>query len=298
MRLAIFVFFILLTATPSLAGGFRGAQVFAAMSDRFNEPSPWDVSPRKSACDRLLEMLAPVPYPAMAVLWGTFGDNPACLERFIRTFRDRPHLIEIHFSNETCRRSNGARPCLAGEFLPELNVAQLNAALERLDSGALGAIFQRTQSISTLMDEIYSHNTHIILSIGLEDQYSQFAAIVMELHIRNSGWRYGLSRNHVNGKVFPALSGWVETHAAAAARRPPLVRAPLCIYGEDGNTVSLKHTKEVLKKYANCLVVYAWRQEWQNFPPPNGAFIPPRDRFFEIFDADVEALGALLATAP
>ena len=300
MQRMFFLLALLLFPAVSEAGGFRGVQVFAAMADAFNAPSPLDVYPKLSACDRTLMLLDKVPYPAMAVLWGSFGDNPECLARFIRKFRDRPHLLQIHFSNETCRpgRAKPPRTCLEGDFLPTTSVADLNRLLATLDTATLDAVTKRTREIAVVVDEINSANTHILLSIGLEDQYSPQAAVVLETHIRNSGWRFGLSRNRVNGQIGVAMSGWMETHVAAGARRPREVKGPYCIYGEDGNTTNLRTSKEVLNKYADCLVVLLWQQWWQNFPPPNGVFIPPRERQFEVLEYDILELGPLLEKAP
>ncbi len=96
-----------LLAVPSNANAepYVGLSAFAAMNPSF---------PCNDWLGTLQEGTRRVSKPAMAIVWGTFGSNGACVQRFLTQNRDRPHLLEIHFSNQTCLKY---RRCATGELL-------------------------------------------------------------------------------------------------------------------------------------------------------------------------------------
>mgnify|MGYP000072151636 CR=1 FL=1 len=266
---------LLLTPVESSAVGFRGIAVFAAMSPDF-------------PCDEALKSLDGVKYPAMSVLWGTFGKDRSCVIKFMDKFRDRPHLLQIHFSNEACRRNNR---CLVDEIRPTANVYWYNRYLTENPWVVAYEIGERALEIRQFVDVAKNENTHLVLSLGLEDNYTIPAAIMLEGLI-SGYWPYLISRNRVNGgDVLPSLRdpGLTESHDPHMD-----LDGPWCIFNEDGNPTNAKILKARLKAYKGCVVFFAWRRNWQNDNPDTKLFLPPQSRGFVFTKKDIREVGGAL----
>lgn len=251
--------------------GFRGVAVFAAMADNF-------------PCEQALRLLASVPYPAMSVLWGTFGDDYSCMVEFLERFKARPHMLQIHLMNGSCRRQNR---CLEGEFARYETLDGLNRKLERKDVALMGELSDRIGDVRGFVDSHINHNSVVVLSISLEDNFTPRAASNLRNHVQPR-WPYLISRNRVLG-ITPV--GIVESHDL-------LQDYPdrMCIVNEDGNGQSAQDSMNLLARYDHCLAVLLWRHSWQNFPPPKrGVFVPPRSRKFVITNQHVRELGHVLS---
>ena len=62
-------------------------------------------------CEKALKVYDGIKKPALMFLWGTFGDNLSCVEKFV-DLPQKHKEVYIHFSNECCRRN---RTCKKGE---------------------------------------------------------------------------------------------------------------------------------------------------------------------------------------
>lgn len=260
-----------LGAMPRTAAAqYVGISSFAAMSQRF-------------PCEAFLATSDFSSRPAMSVLWGTFGDDPTCLSRFTSRYHDKPHLVQFHFSNESCRRNGN---CEFGELRPDLNRREYSAALERKDPALLGTIRDRIKNIRAVAESIRNPNTYLVISAGLEDNYTPaaFVALVEELQRE---WPYLIVRSGSTFVTFPR-----EQHGLNAACGNTTIVANV-----DGGVGRLKDEQRFLRRNAGrCLATFLWHSKLQGRGPGN-RWIPPSQRIFNWNASDVIRNGRLLHEA-
>ena len=124
-------------------------------------------------CELALSTFEGVKHPCIGVLWGTFGLNNFCLERFITRYGDKPHTIRIHATNETCRRPT--KVCEKGrEVNPAMRRGNYSRGLLRNPELAR-EVGRRVVSIRDWLSLHGTKNTRAILTTGLEDNFSRAA---------------------------------------------------------------------------------------------------------------------------
>lgn len=250
--------------------GFKGVAAFAAMNDEF-------------PCDRYLAMVNQARHPAMSVLWGTFGFNPRCVALFAQLNADRPHLVQVHLSNETCRRN---RVCGAGELMGQLNVRQYNKALENPQFEVIKALVLRVEEIKAFTKAVGNENTLWVLGTGLEDNYSNGAYNIVEFVVKRH-WDGYISRNPLKGRG-RGHADFLEKHGNGAS-----FGGQPCIANEDGARNSLSRSRIFMRKHAGCAASYLWRESHQG--RRNGKWVPIEEREYIIPDEDIGGLGAILS---
>lgn len=267
IRSALWALIILLSAQPAQAEQYRGVSAFAAMHPGY-------------PCAALLATTDAAKQPAVSVLFGTFGYDLSCLARFAERYRDKPHLIQIHFSNEVCRRNGN---CI-DEFFQGLSVNAYNKKLEAMDGDTQVAISLRTFFIVSSVLSLANENTQVVLGAGLEDNYSSAAFENLARQLAKT-WPWHLSRNrHTGGR---SLKGVIAEEFHSAKGKPGSI---LCIANEDGNYgQSVKDSQAFFRRYARCAAVFAWREEHQG-RSEGGKRIPPKDREFTYTAKDVVEL--------
>lgn len=221
--------------------------------------------------------------PATSVLWGTFGDDPTCLSRFTSRYHDKPHLVQFHFSNESCRRNGN---CEFGELRPDLNRREYSAALERKDPALLGAIRDRIKNIRAVAEASRNANTYLVLSTGLEDNYTSaaFVALVEELQRE---WPYLIARTGSRWNTFPR-----EQHGLNAVCGNTTIIANV-----DGGVGRRSEERRFLRRNeGRCLATFLWHSKLQGRGPGN-RWIPPNQRIFNWNASDVIQSGRLLQEA-
>lgn len=260
------------------ADHYEGGAMLAAMNDRFSKPEG------DSPCDRFLNIVSHAQYPAMAVVWSTFGDDLTCVRKFIAAFSDRPHLLEIHFSNETCRRSK----CEKEELMPSWGVEKMNAALEREDKPLGDAVNSRMLDIYAAVAALRASTTKVILSTGLEDNYTDKAFDHMQLWLRMV-WADQILRNPVShGNHYKGGADLLEHH-----NPDPRFAGQSCIASEDGlYDRQTKQTRDYFLNSTNCLATLFWRPNFQG-RAKGQALTPPKSRTFTVTDTDVRELSTV-----
>lgn len=256
--------------TPKLPGPYIGYSAFAMMHPDF-------------PCDEFLTMFEDVKQPAVSVLFGTFGSSLRCLDKFTDKFRDRPHLVQFHFSNEAGRRNNRLGE---GEFLPHLSVGKYDAALIAMKPGTKDAIIERVQMIRITSRLISQDNTAFILGIGLEDNLSTLAARELA-RVIGLVWDYEMSRNplETDEGLPDFLVSYIERHGV----QPEFGSTP-CIANPDGVSVegnlgrfgyvpriSIPEFRVYLQENLCCKAVFGWTAEMQGL---TNQFMPPMRRQF------------------
>lgn len=243
----------------------------------------------------------------MSILWKTF-DIPGrslCAQRFLHRYRDKAHTLQIHFSNESARRSNRL---YSYEFAPHLNVARYNRALANQSRAILKRIAQRASSITSFLDENAGVHTETVLSTGLEDNYTNKAYRILYREIKKSIPSHVLiSRNPVgsNEKAF-SLSGadFIELHGLS----PRFSGGARCIASLDGHRIDFdgRDLRGVSQGVLELPQVSSWVRRFREggclvflwWPGPQGRgearFIEPRRRDFRIYRSDVSAMNKII----
>lgn len=236
-------------------------------------------------CDRFLAIVNQSPKPAMSVLWGTFGSSPSCVAAFVASNAHRPHMVQIHFSNETCRRN---RNCQDGELHGELSVKAYNQTLEHPRFDVITSIVERAEQIKAFAHQFGNANTTWVLGAGLEDNYSNTAYSVVEFILRKH-WGGIISRNPLKGRARGGAE-LLEKHG----KKPTFGGQP-CIANQDGSQGSYSSTRAFIKKYRMCAASFIWRSAHQG--RPGNHWVPIEERIYVIPDEDIANLGAILRTS-
>lgn len=252
---------------------YTGFSAYPAMNKRF-------------PCGRFLEVSRYADKPIMAVLYSTFGNNTSCIKKFVHKFRNRSHALEFHLNNETCRR--GGRVCFEQELFAKKSPRAYSATLEQMPTQVRNRIQKRVKRILEV-SESANGNTRLLLSLGLEDQYTDKAASQMFLAVKEI-WPYEIIRNPVGDRSRDRNADVIELHAVENIF--PADR--LCIWNQDGLEGGLVEAQRLFKIYRQCLGRLAWTIESQGITTP---FTPPLKRAFVITKRDVKNYGTLLRNA-
>lgn len=113
--------------------------------------------------------------PATSVLWGPWGEPVPFIEEFIEWAGKRKHLVEIHMSAETARRTYRH----GRQIAPTQSVYQYNKNIINRDTMTMGLIAKRVELIARKIDSIENENTKVVLSVGLEDNLSEEAGCIL-----------------------------------------------------------------------------------------------------------------------
>jgi len=267
---AILAALLFLAVVPSAEAQFSGLSGFAARSKNF-------------PCDAYLNITLQAKYPAMAVLWDVFGTDNTCVVRFLDTLKNRPHILEIHPFDNAALRNRTTEP---SEVFYKMTKEQFNAALERRD----GAVIARVDhAIAEIVAFAWAHgnqNTNMLISTGLEDNYTPRAFAVILERIRLQ-WPWLVVRAPVGGSGGKqGLVFFIERHGTKARGD---------VVNEDGAIDSLSQTKRFLDRNKLALAKFIWRPLHQGRTKNNKAVYPRSAREFEISAKDVKELGDLLS---
>lgn len=271
------IFGTLLALTPADNLPHRGVSAFAIQSPAY-------VS---TACDKLGESLKDTERVFLPILYGTFGDSEECLFRILALSRLKSVIVQVHLSNETMRRRKLSQRG-EGEMLTYYGIAELNNGLEAHDSLVLDAVRNRVAEVLEMQRTLATPNSRWILSVGLEDNYTDKAAEVMVNTVREV-WPYEVSRNPLKG-VYKAGADFIESHSATKRKG---FTVP-CFANEDGRINSTRQSNKFLETYQMCLGAALWDKDHQG-ANPNGKFTLPRKRTFKFTSSDVKKYRAILS---
>lgn len=281
---------------------FVGLSAFAAANENF----PFR---------KWLRTMRGVDKPALSILWATFGDSNGevstrRVQRFTESNKDKPHLLEIHLLNQTCYdQSSEGRKCRRAEFVPNLNHRGFNRRVVALNSKGVRlrtVISARVKEIKTWVDTVRNENTTVILSTGLEDQYSDAAYNTIVRIIQEAGWTDEIVRNPETTKRIVISDGanYYESHPGSAANANKESGWPLvtnnCIVNLDGvstpettsgESITKDQAKDFIRRHQNCFAVLLWNQPSQGLDTLN---VRPRRRTFVLSNPDIRAINEAL----
>lgn len=267
--------------TPVEAQTWMGISAYAAMSERY-------------PCQRLMRASYRSKHPAISVLWRSFGESTACMEWFMNLNRHRPHLLQIHITNEVCRRN---RRCFDGEFLPQLSVAALNQRLLSRDAAVLSLLAERVRSIVRFIARAANSNTVVVLGTGLEDNFSflvgdvvnQDAYLAVYDTVR-SEWPGLISRNAEKEWSAPTIEEPAElneVHDDYASEGFPNV-----IANEDAVSANKDDSIKFIEIYNGSFAIFLWRAGQQG--AGQRKWQPPRKRQYKFPIREEVEFGKLL----
>ncbi len=276
MLAVIALLFLSLTLSyeDASASEFTGFAAFAAMNPRF-------------PCNAYLRSQETAKRPAMAIVWGTFGYSPECVARYLERFRDRPHLLQIHLSNEVCRRN---KRCRENEIEPKLTMRQYNQLLDRRDPNIINQLLERLQLIRAFTNTVKNGNTTLILSAGLEDNYSA-SAFRNLLGLLREEWPGMISRNPLRPSAGRMGADFIEAHLLNYD-----FQGEPCIATQDGVAGSFAHSAQfILNYHQQCMATILWRNNSQG--AGQRVWRAPLKRAFSIREKEVTEIQKLLRFA-
>lgn len=257
-----------------------GAAYFALLSPRFD-------------CTKALEVYDGLPEANTAVLWGTFGSSLKCLKKFAAI--EKPKILIVHFSNESCRRLNR---CSEGEFLPALNPREYERALIKNRPSTQRKIAKRANAIKAALEGL---NIELVfLSTGLESDFNETAAenLALDLHA-TTGYEI---INNPNGPCYGYRL--CESHnptTNCGNQSNIFVNDGFDIVFNKGeritrNEISLPDLRRTFKRNAgnNCFLQLIWWGKPQGRRPNETRFIKPWSRDLRIFSKSVSILNKFL----
>ncbi len=252
------------------------AALFAA-SPEFNVPD----ENGKIPCTELLRSLEKSSAPAIAVLWGTAGEDSTCIWRFAEHFRDRPHLIRIYLFNLTWMDGDGE--WFPGDLYRGFTGHTLSQAFRSRDAGVIAALTQRASDVANALASVSSENTEFRFTLALEDVLDPDAAniaakIAEGILLQNVDLNPLVSSTSTGDRV-------KEVHGASASCSGQAQVASL-----DGSHLEFEEMLAWLKQTHDCKEQYLWIYKHQGLCLENGrvrrCVKDPRARKLSFSEAD------------
>ena len=253
-------------------------------------------------CEKSLQVFEGVKNPALMFLWGTFGDDLSCVEKFLK-MNKKEKKVYIHFSNECCRR-NGT--CKKGELMKNVGVKELNSRLEKKDKDTLGKYKKRMEEILSFIDEMQKENpnTTWYISTGLEDNYTLKAKKIVYNKLREYKKKSKNSDKitiYVNPLNSKCIANKCEIHKKDLGRDNHWVFLPdgYCVKPFDAcnNNVftASEQNKKINAQIKNKNSYFVWWSEQQGrYGEPASMAKPPRKRTIKISDKQIQEANKLL----
>lgn len=236
---------------------------------------------------------------ATAVLWETFGSDTKCIKDWFERSSSQKRVLEIHLTNEACRRN--AR-CGATDFRPDLSVKDYNRLLAKGDEALLKSLRERVRAISTLVSPYVSPSTELILSTGLEDNFTK-RAYEKIFSVVKEEWPHKVVRSPVGSlrDISHATADYVELHSDT----PKFPDNVPCIANLDGTDISFPHRQSdqpsrlswdevdgfVATFGTRCRTTYLWAAPWQGIS--GTIFTAPASRSLQVDSRDVNLIRVL-----
>lgn len=252
-------------------------------------------------CDKLLPVFDGVNFPAISILWGSFTLHNLCAQKFLDKVSDRPHLIQIHISNEVGRRNKRLAPY---EFLSWLSINEYNSKLLRNDRATIRAIRTRLSRIMGFINQYANENTQFNLTTGLEDNFTNAAFGRIARDIKEQWHGVVLVRNPVGNNYSTYFHGahLIELHGWASNETRNV--HGLCSWSNDGDdfdfgdgrglrgALPISAMFDQIRHIRNsCRQIFLW---WSGPQGIADRFIEPRNRSFQIHGSHVRAVNDLL----
>lgn len=253
-------------------------------------------------CDKALRVFDGVKKPALMFLWGTFGDDLSCVEKFV-DLPQKNKEIYIHFSNECCRRN---RTCKKGELLQDMPVWKLNNLLGKSDKKTKDAIKKRMKKILEFIENQNKKNPNIdwYISTGLEDNYTFAVKKKFFNLLKNEKAKSELKdkiKIYVNPLDGTCINPKCEIHKKDLGRNNHWLYIPdgYCVKPFDACKTNIftidELTAKLLAQKKNGNRFFLWWSEQQGrYGEPASLAKPPRKRTIRITDRQIKDANQIL----
>lgn len=241
---------------------FVGFSSFAAMNPNY-------------PCSRFLQISKSSNKPAMSILLSTFGNDLSCVQRFLEQNSRASHLLQVHLTNETCRRARGR--CTNDEIKPIWGTDRYNLELEKANPILKKEIQARTRFVIDKIIPLTNSKTTLMVTTGLEDNFTYDAYLNVQKWIKQAGYSGYLVRNPLSDFCTRDRGAHLcELHSTISFWD----RTP-CIFNVDGNNLSAREQLVYLRKFRFCHALFFWEpvSQGRDFGQP---FSPPKSRSFNL----------------
>lgn len=255
--LGIFLSLVLLSSEVE-AEPYRSVASYAILHERF-------------PCRQWLSIVRRARRPVATVLWSFFGRDHRCLKRFVQAVQRKPHAIQTYLLNGSSRRN---KLLLQTEPYSSVGVGKFNVLLQRKDRKLMTAIRRRVLKIRKLLEKLARGKTRLILSLGLEDNYTTSAARVLYRAVRRV-WPYEISENPITKRSY--FGDLRELHAP----KPKCSKRTIAI--SDGFNFTEGDARAFMQQTRNCLMQVLWSATLQG--REHGPISPAR-RVYHISRSD------------
>ncbi len=278
VRFFLFFFLPFFTLESKALNQYVGFSSFAALNPKY-------------PCNRFIKIASSATSPSMTVLLSTFGNDLTCVSKFLNTFKKKSHLLQIHISNETCRRHIGR--CTKEELSPTLTTTPYNKALQRGNIKIKRAIQDRAIFIRDKILPLTNKRTKVIVSTGLEDNYNNKAYIKVLSYVKEilPQKNIATARSPVTDRCY-LLNGanYCELHLTTS-----VFRGTSCIWNNDGNLNSVNDQLLLFYKFRKCSVLFAWEPTSQG-RKSGTQYVEPSRRSFPISSSIIKKYSNLITT--
>ena len=272
-------------------GGYcAGLSAFALMSDNYDEET----------CENFLKIQANSICTATAILWGSFGNNTSCLYRYLDQVLElnQPIVIEVHFSCEVCRKNSNSNEF---NFLGDHSLIDISLTLEEMSPATKEQIQKRIDEILDTFKP-YENYIYLILSTGLEDQYSIKARANLTQVFLEHGGDFEIAWNPDNSISIPSgVYGEYHHYGAIPFGTKSIINGDgqdMSLFSGDGITLSGKQpatmpaVMDFLRRgKGSGAITLLWNARSQGIKEVT---IPTLNRKVEITDMDAMVLSDLL----
>lgn len=190
---------------------------------------------------KAMKVFRGVDRPALGYLHGSFGKRMRGVKRFVRLNADKPHLIRVHLYNAVCVRH---RNCARRELMPKWGVDDWNRNLALPSQKFIKMIQDRALEVRDSLERIANQNTHLVMSIALEDNLHPEAARGL-VKILKEVWPYAIIRNPMSPLDSLASADALELHTAHSL----LGQGAYTFGSTDGASIRFPHRPSATEKY-------------------------------------------------
>lgn len=247
---------------------------------------------------KALRVFDGVEHPALATIWRAFGDNNNNIRRFFDEHKNREHSLELHITNETCRRP--PRHCTRFDTVwPHLRATAFNRRAATHPRRLERTFTRRVRRAYEFLEAARNENSTVIVTTGLEDNYDARTGT----RIRSVLLKYfNAARVVVNPVRACGASGrhaLVELHSGQPDTCRPYV------FSNDGRNLcrtvrgrgtegclSISGLHSQIRKYG-ARYNFIW---WNTQEIEPGEFVEPRRRNFRIYLKDINLVNLLIKT--
>lgn len=228
-------------------------------------------------CRELVKSLDKYDSAAIAVLFGSFGSSNKCLDKLINARQLKHTVIEFHFSNEVCRRN---RNCSQFDLLPRTSVKRYNSILKSLVPSKVVAWASRLKRLTAR----YSAKADIIISTGLESNYSKESALTLikflGLYFEENRIAYNPAGRSYAGPVIGTLR---ESHGYSVKS------SGFFLSNGDGEAFEINRVRAWARS-CRSKICFLWQSKWQGL---GGAWQYPYKRKFIFTSSDRKLINSI-----